>query len=291
MNELRFYNRIFSTKKILYKKNITVRINGMRKIIIVTGASSGLGSEFSKILAEETCNELWILARRSDLLENVKKQIEEKKVHPLVKPVTIDLSGIEGANNFNEILKAENAKEEILISYLVNNAGFGTYGEFANTDTEREMQMIDLDCTTLTGLTGYCLPFMKAGSRIINVASLASFMPLGNFAVYGACKAYVLSFSIALRAELKSKGITVTAVCPGPVDTNFANVASKGARVKVRHGMSAYKTALHAVKKAKQGKLYSLYAFKWKFKAFASHFVNKRLGAWFTYKFCKRPSN
>ncbi len=263
----------------------------MRKIIIVTGASSGLGSEFSKILAEEPCDELWILARRSDLLENIKNQIEAKKTHPLVNAISIDLSGIEGAKKFNEILKAENAREEILITYLVNNAGFGTYGEFANTDTEREMQMIDLDCTTLTGLTGYCLPYMKAESRIINVASLASFMPLGNFAVYGACKSFVLSFSVALRAELKPKGISVTAVCPGPVDTNFANVASKGARVKVLHGKSAYKTALHAVKKAKRGKLYSIYAFKWKFKAFASHFVNKSLGAWFTYKFCKRPSN
>ncbi len=184
-----------------------------------------------------------------------------------------------------------NDPDGLTISLLVNNAGFGTYGEFASTDTMREMQMIDLDCTTLTGITGFALPYMKKGSRIINTASLASFMPLGNFAVYGACKAYVLSFSVALAAELKPKGISVTALCPGPVSTEFADVASKGARKEVRHGLSPEKTVAHCLKASRRKKLYSMFAFKWKFKAIMSRFIGRYAGAWFTFKYCKRPSN
>ncbi|UKI56616.1 MAG: SDR family NAD(P)-dependent oxidoreductase [Treponema succinifaciens] len=135
-------------------------------------------------------------------------------------------------------MKTKSQREIFKINVLVNNAGFGTYGEFAKTDIMREMKMIDLDCTSLTGITGFAIPYMQKGSRIINVASLASFLPLGNFAVYGACKSYVLSFSVALAAELKHKGIKVTALCPGPVSTEFADVASRGARKKVRHGLS-----------------------------------------------------
>ena len=262
----------------------------MKKIIIVTGASSGMGVCFARQLALENPDELWIVARRKERLEEIKKEIEGKnKVS--VRAVDMDISGSEGARRLNELLQKEKTAGDFEISVLINNAGFGTYGEFANTDVNREMEMVDLDCTSLTGITGFALPFMKKGGRIINVASLASFLPLGNFAVYGACKAYVLSFSIALAAELKEKGISVTALCPGPVSTEFAHVASKGARKEVRHGLSAEKTVEHAIKASRKGRLYSMKFFKWKFQAWASPFVNKYLGAWFTYKFCKRPSN
>ena len=208
-----------------------------------------------------------------------------------VRVVDIDVSGSEGARRFKAILDVERDSGDFEISVLVNNAGFGTYGEFADTDTDREMEMVDLNCTSLTGITGFALPYMKKGSRIINTASLASFLPLGNFAVYGASKAYVLSLSVALAAELKPRGISVTALCPGPVSTEFANVASKGAREKVRHGLSPEKTVEHAIKASRRGRLYSMRFFKWKIQAWASPYVNRYLGAWFTYKFCKRPSN
>ena len=279
----------------------------MKRIDIVTGASSGMGVCFAKELARECeCDEIWIVARRQENLENLKVQIEsegaakktagllvekksgKEKKWPKVKVVALDISGKDGAVKLKKLFDEE---EDLEISVLVNNAGFGTYGEFASTDTMREMEMIDLDCTSLTGITGFALPFMKKGSRIINTASLASFSPLGNFAVYGACKAYVLSFSVALAAELRSKGISVTALCPGPVSTEFANVASKGARKEVKHGLSPEKTVLHAVKASRKGKLYSMFAFKWRFKASASRFVSRKLIADFTYKFCKRPSN
>lgn len=275
----------------------------MKKIIIVTGASSGMGFWFAKLLARESSefekfssDELWIIARRKERLEELKSQIEKesslkKTKFPEVKVFPIDISGIQGALKIKELLKNEEQKGSFKISVLVNNAGFGTYGEFAETDTMREMEMIDLDCTSLTGITGFSLPYMQSGSRIINVASLASFLPLGNFAVYGACKSYVLSFSVALAAELKHKGIKVTALCPGPVSTEFSNVASKGARKNVRHGLSPEKTVMDAIKSSRKGKLYSMRFFKWKFKAAASRFIGRYLGAWATYKFCKRPSN
>lgn len=262
-----------------------------------------MGFWFAKLLARESSefekfssDELWIIARRKERLEELKSQIEKesslkKTKFPEVKVFPIDISGIQGALKIKELLKNEEQKGSFNISVLVNNAGFGTYGEFAETDTMREMEMIDLDCTSLTGITGFSLPYMQSGSRIINVASLASFLPLGNFAVYGACKSYVLSFSVALAAELKHKGIKVTALCPGPVSTEFSNVASKGARKNVRHGLSPEKTVMDAIKSSRKGKLYSMRFFKWKFKAAASRFIGRYLGAWTTYKFCKRPSN
>lgn len=262
----------------------------MKKIIIVTGASSGMGVCFAQQLSAENPDELWIVARRKDRLEQLKEKIE-KENHISVRVVDMDISGAEGARRFKSFLDEEKSAGEFEISVLVNNAGFGTYGEFADTDTDREMEMVNLDCTSLTGITGYSLPYMKKGARIINTASLASFLPLGNFAVYGACKAYVLSFSVALAAELKAKGISVTALCPGPVSTEFANVASNGARKKVRHGLSPEKTVEHAIKASRKGRLYSMKFFKWKIQAWASPYVNRYLGAWFTYKYCKRPSN
>ena len=267
----------------------------MRNIAIVTGASSGMGVHFAKGLAEEKAagllelDELWIIARRKDRLENLAHEITGVNV----RSVELDLDGSRGALAFRSILEKEagEQEDELVIKVLVNNAGFGTYGEFSATDTAREMQMIDVDCTALTGLTGFSLPYMRKGSRIINVASLASFMPLGNFAVYGACKAYVLSFSVALAAELRHKGIWVTALCPGPVSTEFAEVASRGARKEVRHGLSAKKTADRCLKDSRRGKLYSMYALKWRLKACATRLIGRYAGAWFTYRFCKRPSN
>lgn len=285
----------------------------MKKIIIVTGASSGLGVCFASQLAKESADfsvsakakekslasdEIWIVARRAEKLEQTKSRIESESknaagTYPAVKCVAMDISGKSGAVALKNLIEKENSQTEggIKITVLVNNAGFGTYGEFADTDTEWEMDMVDLDCTSLTGITGFALPYMDRGSRIINTASQASLLPLGNFAVYGACKAYVLSFGVALAAELKHKGISVTSLCPGPVSTEFANVASRGARKEVKHGKDPEKTVAHAVKASRKGKIYSMWAFKWKFQAVASKFIGRYFWAKFSYKHDKRPSN
>ena len=277
-------------------------MGAMKRIIVVTGASSGLGWWFAKLLAKESADhpaissdQLWLIARRKERLLELQEEIEREgstsgQRYPQVRVFDMDLAGIAGATRVRELLEREAQAGGIELSVLVNNAGFGTYGEFAATDTLRQMQMVDLDCTSLTGITGFALPYMRRGGRIINVASLASFLPLGNFAVYAACKSYVLYFTLALAAELAPRGIKVTALCPGPVDTEFAAVASNGAREKVRHGRSAQKTVEHALAASRKGRLYSMRFLWWKVQATLSRFVPRRLGAWATFRFCKRPS-
>ena len=278
----------------------------MKRIAIITGASSGMGSEFTKELFLNSENykfgkfdEIWILARRSDRLKNLKYDLEKaaenncSKEYPEITAIEIDLSGTKGVTAFNAILKTTKKVESknggFEIGLLVNNAGFGTYGEFTETPLDKELAMIDTNCSTLTGLCGLAIPFMNEKSTIINVASLAAFLPLGNFAVYAATKSYVLSFSVALAAELKDKGIHVLAMCPGSVSTEFANVASNGARKEVLHGYPADKTVKHALKCASNKKHIALWAPKWKITAFFSRFIGRFFGARFTFIHNKRP--
>ncbi|MCR5252458.1 MAG: SDR family NAD(P)-dependent oxidoreductase [Treponema sp.] len=260
----------------------------MKKIGIITGASSGMGAEFARQFAKMMiCDELWIIARRNDRLLELKTQIgHDDKVS--IIPIALDLTGSQGAKVFSTYLK-ENFPSDAELKLLINNAGFGTYGPFEETPVEREMQMIDLNCTSLTGICGYALPYMKKNSIIINTASLAAFMPLGNFAVYAATKAYVLSFSIALAAELKPRGISVTALCPGSVSTEFANIASNGVRKEVKGGLSCEKTVSHCIKHALKGKHTALAFAKWRITAFLSRIAGRYLVAEFTYKYNKRP--
>ena len=195
----------------------------MKRIIIITGASSGLGAEFARqVYAEKSSigTEMWLIAREADKLNAFAKTLTGRNI--AIKTFAFDLGGATGAEHVRKILDTERKTGEFVVELLINNAGFGTYGPFVETDPEREMTMIDLNCTALTGICGFVLPHMQRGGRIINVASLAAFLPLGNFAVYAATKAYVLSFSVALAAELKERGISVCALCPGSVSTNFA---------------------------------------------------------------------
>ena len=265
----------------------------MKQIVIITGASSGMGAEFARQLADEytakqEAAEFWLIARTEKNLERIESDIARDGI--TVRLFPMDVKGMEGVRKLAMHLGVESEVGDYRIATLVNNAGFGTYGTFEDTNMMRQLDMIDVNCTALTGICGICLPHMGAGSRIINVASLASYLPLGNFAVYAATKSYVLSFTLALRAEVQDKGISVTALCPGPVSTNFANVASNGARKEVRHGVSAKKTVAHCLRCARKGKATAIMAFKWKFKAFMSRFVSKTAGARFTYLYCKRPS-
>lgn len=272
----------------------------MRKITIITGASSGMGAEFARQIYKNNSNEnedsriteLWLVARNKEKLEHIKSELEgESQLNRAkIKVVPMNLAGKEGVNLFKTFLATEKISGEFKIKMLVNNAGFGTYGEFAETPLDRELEMIDLNCTALTGLCGATLPFFEKGSSIINVASLAAFLPLGNFAVYAATKAYVLSFSVALAAELKEQGIFVSALCPGSVSTDFANVASNGARKEVLNGKDPIAVVSDCLKKAKKGKKIILWSLKWKFTAFMSRFVGRFAGARYTFKYNKRPS-
>lgn len=187
------------------------------KIAIVTGASSGIGREFVHQLEHfyKELDEIWVIARREDRLQELKKGMKTY-VRIFVGDMTEELV-------YKQVLnRLENQSPDVRM--LVNAAGFGKYGtveEIAEEDKKLQLKMIDLNCRGLTQMVTVCLPYMSKGSRIINLASAAAFCPQSGFAVYAASKSYVLSFSRALHEELKNKEIYVTAVCPGPVQTEF----------------------------------------------------------------------
>lgn len=189
------------------------------KIAIVTGASSGLGEEYVKCLTKsyDDVEEIWVVARRTDRLNALKEKFPSKKIFP----VSLDLTKDESYFTLKDMLESE--KPEIKV--LVNNAGFGTLGDFDTMDMTSQTRMVDLNVRALTAVTSISLPYMKKGSFIVNVCSIASFAPNPRMTVYCSTKAYVLSFSKSLRFELKKKGINVLAICPGPMDTEFLPTA------------------------------------------------------------------
>lgn len=189
----------------------------MKKIAIVTGASSGLGREFARaIMKEEQIDELWVIARRMNRLQELKEELGSK-----VRPFAMDLIKKESYDEIKQILKEENPQ----IRVLVNASGFGKYGTYQDL-TDREIDdMLDLNCKGMIHMTYACLPYMKRGDRVITMGSSSAFQPLPEFIMYSSSKVLVLHFCRALNVELKSRGIPVTCVCPGYVRTEFFQVA------------------------------------------------------------------
>ena len=190
------------------------------KIAVITGASSGMGREFAIQIDKKygKLDEIWIVARRKERLMELERQMRLP-----VRVISMDLTNMEDMKDFETMLKDLNPE----IKLLVNCAGFGMIGRFDELDVWRQGEMIDTNCKALTLFTGLCLSYISNHSRIINVASSAGFAPQPYFNVYAATKAYVLNYSRALNAELRNRKITVTAVCPGPVDTEFFHAAGK----------------------------------------------------------------
>lgn len=195
-----------------------------RQTALVTGASGGIGLEIAKVLARKRFD-LVLVARNRDALEAAAGQIEGKHTVS-VHVFAADLRRREAPEAIFDFLRNEN----IAIDVLVNNAGFGLGGEFAETELTRELEMIQVNVAALTHLTKLFLPAMikRKSGRILNLASTAAFLPGPLMAVYYATKAYVLSFSEALAEELRNSGVTVTALCPGPTRTDFADAAQVG---------------------------------------------------------------
>lgn len=186
------------------------------KTVLITGASFGIGYELAKIFAKEKYN-LILVARNLEKLNQIKDELQNPDIQ--IFTIQKDLSQ---PNSPKELFDEIN-KKGLEIDILINNAGFGLLGSFAELDLQAQLDMIQLNITSLVHLTYLVLPQMiaKNSGKIMNVASTAAFQPGPNMAVYYATKAFVLSFSEALYAELKSKGITVTALCPGPTRTEF----------------------------------------------------------------------
>lgn len=192
---------------------------------LVTGASSGLGEEFALQIAPRV-GKLVLVARRETLLEVLAERVRAMHPHVAVAVFQADLS----CPSEREQLLENLAEIGFIPDLLVNNAGLGDYGEFASADWAKLEAMLHVNVEALTHLTHALLPDMirRGGAAVINVSSLASVIPIPDFAVYAATKAYVTSFSEALRIELREHHIPVLAVCPGPVRTEFGNVARRG---------------------------------------------------------------
>ncbi len=193
--------------------------------VLVTGASSGIGWELAKCFAADGCRMI-LLARKRQALEALAEELHRAhKTHAEVLPA--DLSEPAAPARIFGHLEAHGVRVDV----LVNNAGFGARGGFAQLPLDRQLEMVQVNVTALTHLTGLFLPGMIARRRggVLNVASTASFQPGPGMAIYYATKAYVLSFSEAVAEELAGTGVTVSALCPGPTATNFTAVAGERA--------------------------------------------------------------
>lgn len=187
------------------------------KIAIVTGASSGMGREFVRQLADfVTVDEVWAIARRTDALE----QLSAECPFP-VRPISLDLCESASFDTFATLL----AQEKPDVKLLVNAAGFGKFGRFDKVNLVDECKMIELNCTALVKMTRLTLPYMHEGSHILQLDSLSAFQPVPYITTYGATKAFVLSYSRAMNRELKGRGVRCMAMNPGWVKTEFFNHA------------------------------------------------------------------
>ena len=186
-------------------------------IAIVTGASSGMGREFVlQLPAWVQVDEIWAVARRKEALE---KLAAESAVP--VRPVVLDLC----ESSSYEALAQMLAGEQPDVKLLVNAAGFGKFGDYDRISTEDDLRMIDLNCKALVAVTRLSLPYMHRGSHVLQLDSLSAFQPVPYITTYGATKAFVLSYSRAMNAELKEKGVRMMAMNPGWVKTEFFNHA------------------------------------------------------------------
>ena len=191
---------------------------------LITGASAGLGREFARQLAGRA-RSLILVARREQRLNELRDELIHR--HPNLT-VHVHKTHLANPSELEELI-AWLEREKIDVDLLINNAGLGDSGPFATSDPTRNEQMMFVNMVALTSLTRHLLPQMIARKRggILNVSSSAGFLPIPGFAVYAATKAYVTSFSEALRAELRGTGVSVCALCPGPVHTEFQEVAKR----------------------------------------------------------------
>ena len=189
------------------------------KIAVVTGASSGMGQEFVlKLDKEQQFDEIWVIARRKEALESLKKEVKAK-----VRPITLDLQNPESFETYKKLL----AEEKPEVALLANIAGYGKFGKYDEISLDDCLGMIDLNCKALVAMSQLTIPYMKRGSKILQLDSLSAFQPVPYLNVYGSSKSFVLSYSRALNRELKTKDIRVMSVNPGWVKTEFFDHATK----------------------------------------------------------------
>jgi len=242
---------------------------------LITGASSGIGLELAKIHASKGDN-LVLVARNKAKLDELKRELETKykiAIYNIAKDLSVRDAALE--------VYTETSQNNIQIDYLINNAGFGDFGMFAETSWEKEAQMIQLNITTLTQFTKLYLQDMlkRKSGKIMNVASTAAFQSGPTMAVYYATKAYVLHFSEAVDNEVRDKGVTVTTLCPGPTESGFQEAAAleESALVKGKKLPGSKAVAEYAYKAMMKGKTVAIHGFMNRILANSVRFMPRKM--------------
>ena len=235
----------------------------MKNIVIITGASSGFGELFALELDRQlkSIDEFWLIARNGERMNEIAKAMRTP-----CRILSLDLTKDADIKTVIKAVEreADECYDNLYVKMLINNAGYGKIGEFIKIEDNDVSGMIDLNIKALTVITKGLLPYMAKNSRIINISSVAAFLPQPGFAEYAASKAYVLSFSRALRQEVEKRGISVLTVCPGPADTNFFNVADEENRTpwyKKYFMVDPKKVVCKAIRDSKNKKELSIYGF------------------------------
>ena len=242
--------------------------------VLITGASSGIGLELARCFAADGCR-LVLVARNTTALQSLACELQQ--THKIeARVLTADLSLPETPKHIFEELR----KAGVTVDVLVNNAGFGALGAFAELPLQRQLEMLQVNINALTELTGLFLSGMIQRGRggILNVGSVAGFEPGPGMAIYHATKAYVLSFSEALAEELTGTNVTVTALCPGPTTTNFGNVANflRERRLKKIPKMSAETVARCGHQVFRKGRVLAIPGFRNHFLIFLIRIMPRR---------------
>ncbi len=241
------------------------------KIAIITGASSGMGREFVKQLcSKESYDEVWVIARRRERLEELQGSVSCK-----VRAVPLDLTKQEAFEEYKRLLE----KEKPVVKTLVNASGYGKFEAFTKLGLKEQLDMIDLNDKALVAVTYLTMPYLSKGSEVYQIGSLSSFQPVPYIAVYGATKAFVLSFTRAVNAENRGRGIKMMAVCPGWVRTEFFDhaVVDEGVITYYNQFFTSEQVVKRALKDMKKGKDVSIVGPKIRLQVLATKLLPHKL--------------
>lgn len=225
----------------------------MKKIAVITGATGGIGEEFVKQILHYDLDEVWAVARSENKLDKLREKYGEKII-----PVSADLSDMDGIRKISHLL----SDRKPLVKFLINNAGIAKIASYKDLSQDEIIRTIDINCKAPVLLCNICIPYMKSGGNILNISSASAFQPNPYINLYAASKAFERNYSRALNVELGAAGITVTAVCPGWVDTEMLSKEMNGKKVKFPGIVTAervVKTALRDAAKKRDMSVCSLY--------------------------------